>query len=282
MGDNSLSVGTGTGKFIAKSSLVENLKSGGLRAGDTVMVHASLRAIGPMLGGPDDIIEAIMEATAPSGTMMMYAGCNSPFDDIGRGTFSEEEEAFIRANCPPFDATTARASRSFGALAELFRSYPGVIASRNPGARMVALGKNSHALLDDHPLQQGYGQGSPLEKLCMLDGKVLLLGSDLDQVTLLHYAEAIAPITEKRTVHITVPLLADGGTEWIEIEEYDTSDGICEWPENFFATIVQAFIEHKGLQLFKVGNATSYLLGAKALVDFGVAFMLQAQPARAQ
>lgn len=39
----------------------------------------------------------------------------------------------------------------------------------------------------------------PLAKLC--EGKVLLLGSDLDQITLFHYAEHIAPI-EKRGLFV--------------------------------------------------------------------------------
>ena len=39
------------------------------------MVHASLRAIGEVAGGPDEVHLAIKDAVGPDGTMLMYAGC---------------------------------------------------------------------------------------------------------------------------------------------------------------------------------------------------------------
>src|SRR5262245_4192697 len=160
-----------------KAQLLEQARQLGVTVGDSVMVHASLRAVGRMLGGPDVLIDALMEAVGPAGTMMMYVGCEQPFDDVGRGCLTDEEEAFILEHCPSFDPMTARASRAFGALAELFRTRSGVICSGNPGARMAALGAKAEWLTRDHPLNYGMGAGSPLEKLCQAGGKVLLLGS---------------------------------------------------------------------------------------------------------
>src|SRR5262245_65435602 len=97
----------------------------GLAPGQTVMVHASLRAVGPILGGPDVLIDAILRSVAPDGTMMVYVGDQTPFDDVGRGLFTPEEEAFILEHCPAFDPSTPRANRDFGALAALCRPRPG-------------------------------------------------------------------------------------------------------------------------------------------------------------
>lgn len=246
-----------------------------LAPGDTVMVHASLRAVGEVLGGPDEVIAAILDALGESGTMMMYISCQSPIDDSGRGIYSADDEAFIIKNCPPFDPIHSRAARDFGALAEFFRGHPRVRCSINPGARMAAVGARADELTRDHPRDHGYGRDSPLGRLCRLGGKVLLLGSDPDQVTLLHYAEAVAPIPNKRVVHIRTPALEHGQRVWHSVEEYDTSAGIVDWPDQFFARITHEFIAAGHARTGRIGGATSHLLPAQALVDFAVPIMVE-------
>lgn len=56
---------------------------------------------------------------------------------------------------------------------------------------------------------------------------MLLLGSDLDQVTLLHLAEHLADLPDKRVVHRTVDVMRDdGAVGQITIEEFDTSNPV--------------------------------------------------------
>ncbi len=255
---------------ITKTQLVKQFKDLGLFFGDTVMVHASLRAVGEILGGPDILIDALMETIGSAGNMMVYIGCQSPFDDIGRGLYTPEEEAFIMQNCPMFEAHKARASRDFGALAEIFRTHQGTVASQNPGCRMAALGSRADWIVSNHPLYYGFGKDTPFEKLCNMGGKVLLIGSDHDNVTLLHHAEVMAPIPNKRMLKIKVPVLHYGKFEWFEIEDFDSSKGVRDWPENFFAEIVRQFIDSSKITPGKVGQAETFVLDAKKLVDFAI------------
>ncbi|CAN5434570.1 aminoglycoside 3-N-acetyltransferase [soil metagenome] len=259
-----------------KENLIQQLINLGIEPNDTIMVHASLRAIGKVLGGPDQVLLAIIEAIAPHGTLMMYVGCEPEYEAVGRGNISTEEEQHILQYCPAFDPTTARARCDYGALAEFFRSLPGVICSTNPGARMAAMGSKANWLLAEHPLQYGYGPDSPLASFYEASGKVLLLGSDLDQVTLLHYAEHIAPITEKRVVRFKVPLLQNDQRQWRDVEEYDTGMGIRQWPERFFAEIVKNYLNTYKINVGKVGNADSLLLDARQLVDFAIPIFVEA------
>ena len=135
------------------------------------MLHASVRAVGRLVGGPDEIHLAVADAIAPGGTVMMYAGCQDGFDDVGRGVLSPEEESAILAHQPAFDFRHARAARDFGILAEFFRSYPGAICSEAVCARMAARGPQAEWLLADPPWNYGFGHGSPLDKLCASGGK---------------------------------------------------------------------------------------------------------------
>ncbi len=257
-----------------RRQLAEDCRRTGLAPGDVVMVHASLRAVGDILGGPDVLIDTIGEAIGADGTMMMYVGCQEPFDDVGRKQWPAEETDFVLEHCPVFDPATARAAREFGALAELFRTRPGVKCSANPGARMAALGAKAEWLTEDHPLDYGYGPGSPLAKLCETGGKVLLIGSSADDATVLHYAEHIAPIPDKKVVHIESPLSRDGRRTWVDIEEYDTSIGVVDWPDGFFADIVGRFLGTEHAQTGRIGDAASHLLDAANLVAFAVPLMV--------
>jgi aminoglycoside 3-N-acetyltransferase len=262
-----------------RARIQQQLHALGVAAGDLVMVHASLRAVGEIIGGPDEVHQAVVDAVSPGGAMMMYVACPVGYDDIGRGVLSAEEEAAFIADLPPFDSTRVRAARDFGALAEFFRSYSGTLPSANVGARMAARGDRAAWLVADHPLNYGYGIGTPMGKLVHAGGKVLLLGSDRDQVTLLHFAESVASFTGKRVVRYRTPLLIDGQRQLVPVEEFDTNDVHPNWPEHFFQQIVEAFIaEHGGsttCRLGAVGGADSVLMDAAALVAFAVPQMVR-------
>jgi aminoglycoside 3-N-acetyltransferase len=137
---------------------------------------------------------------------------------------------------------------------------------------MVAVGALAESICAEHPLDYGYGPGSPLAKLVENDGKVLLIGSDLDQVTLLHYAEHLANIPNKRIVRNQVKVLQDSGeTSLVVIEEFDTSKGVVSrMPERYFERIVVSFINTVTATNGEIGNAESYLLRARDLVEFAV------------
>ena len=262
-----------------RESLSDDLHRLGLAPGQMIMLHASVRAVGPIIGGPDEIHLAVADAIAPGGTLMMYVGCQDGFDDVGRGVLSSEEENAILADQPAFDFQHARAARDFGVLAEFFRSYPGTICSEAVCARMAARGERAEWLLADAPWNYGFGRGSPLDKLCQSGGKLLLLGSRHDEVTLLHYAEHIAPFEGKRIARYKVPILRDGARMWVDCEEFNTSgEGVHEnWAENAFELIVDDFIGKCAgtplCRLAQIGAAESVLLDAAQLVAHAVPIM---------
>ena len=244
-----------------------------------VMLHASVRAVGPIIGGPDEIHLALADAIAPGGTVMMYVGCQDGFDDVGRGVLSPEEESAILEGQPAFDFQHARAARDFGILAEFFRSFPGTVCSHAVCGRMAARGHRAAWLMADQPWNYGFGRGSPLDKLCASGGKVLLVGSRHDEVTLLHYAEHIAPFEGKHIARYKVPILRGGVRVWADCEEFNTSgEGVHEnWAENAFELIVDDFIAKRtatpACRIGQVGLAPSVLLDAAELVAHALPIM---------
>lgn len=256
-----------------RHQIVGHLRHLGVTAGDVVMVHASLRAIGEVAGGPDEVHLAIRDAITPSGTMLMYASCPRYYDEIGRGNLTPDEEREIFDTLPAFDAHTARSARDNGALVELFRTWPGSRVNDHV-ARFVAWGQHADHLFSIQPWDFAFGHDSPLERFTQLDGKILLLGSDHDQVTYLHHAEHIADFPDKRITRFKVPVLVDGDRVWRDMAEVDTSKGAhASWPDRFFAMIFDEYLARTGNSGGRVGNAQSYLVSARGLLDHAIPVM---------
>ena len=233
--------------MFTRDQLATDLRGLGLTRGDVVMVHASLRAIGDVAGGPDEVHLAIKEVITAGGTLIMYASCPAYVDEVGRGNLTAEQEAEVLEKLPPFDASTARSARDNGALVELLRTYPGSRVNEHP-ARFVVWGGHTDFLLSEQPWDFAFGRGSLLERLVALEGKILLLGSDHDNTTFLHYAEHVGEFDGKRIARFRVPVLENGARVWREMAEYDTSaQGVHPaWPERFFSELVDGCLEATG------------------------------------
>ena len=271
--------------MLTRAQITTDLEALGLAAGDVVMVHASLRAIGEVAGGPDEVHLAIKDVITERGTMFMYASCPAYVDEVGRGEHTPEREAEILEKLPPFDPYTSRSARDNGALVELFRTYPGSRVNPHP-ARFVVWGAQTDYLLSPQPWDFAFGYGSLLDRFVGLDGKILLLGSDHGNVTFLHYAEHIGDFPDKRIARFQVPVLENGERVWREMAEYDTSSrGVHEnWPYEMFDILVDGYLAETNNVGGRVGGAQSYLLGARALLDYSLprmAAVASGQPAAA-
>jgi aminoglycoside N3'-acetyltransferase len=60
-------------------------------------------------------------------------------------------------------------------------------------------------LISEEPWNYAFGLHSPLDRFLGLDGEILLLGSDHDTVTFLHFVEHVVEIPDKRIVRLQVP-----------------------------------------------------------------------------
>src|SRR5215472_13751734 len=54
-----------------RETLVEQLRALGVVPGDVLLVHSSFRALRPVKGGPQGVIDALVETIGPSGTLVM-------------------------------------------------------------------------------------------------------------------------------------------------------------------------------------------------------------------
>jgi aminoglycoside 3-N-acetyltransferase len=260
--------------YHSRATLAADLAALGCGAGDTVMVHAAMRSVGPLLGGPDALIEALVDVVGRTGTVLAYTDWDASYLALAdeRGRVPDR----WRRHVAPFHPATSRAAREYGVLPEFLRTRPGAVRSANPGASVAALGALARDVTEGHPLDYGYGESSPLARLVELQGRVLLVGAPWDTMTLLHHAEHLARVPGKRVVRVDVPFsTADGGVHWRTIEEYDTErpviDGLAD---DYFATIVAEFVsggEEAGTG--HVGSAPSLCVPAAAMTAHAIRWL---------
>jgi aminoglycoside 3-N-acetyltransferase len=258
----------------SREELAEALRTLGIVPGDMLMVHASVRAVGEVAGGPDQIHLALKDALTADGTLMMYASCPAYYDEVGRGHLSPEEERELLEKLPAFDPFTARAQRDNGTLVEFLRTYPGCLVNPHV-ARFVVWGKRAGHLISHQPWNYAFGHGSALDRFVQLDGRILLLGCDHDTVTFLHHAEHIVEIPGKRVSRFRVPVAENGRRVWREMEEFDTSDEGAHpnWPPRFFARLVDTCLARTNNEGGRVGDAKCFLLNARGLLEFALGVM---------
>jgi aminoglycoside 3-N-acetyltransferase len=255
---------------VTRSMLAKDLRQLRVSIGDTVMLHASVKATGWIVGGPDVVIQALLDVLGTEGTLMMLVSWeDSPYE---LAEWPKDMQKAYLEECPPFDRATSRAYRKWGILTEYLRTWPGAFRSNHPDASFAAVGAKARWITENHPLQYGLGPGSPLAKLCEAKGKVLLLGAPLNTITLLHYAEHIANVPNKKTVQYKMPLLRDGKRVWVDIEEFDTN-GMLPGMKEYFETIPREYLSSGKGSVGKVGTAQSYLFDAADLVSFAVRWL---------
>ncbi len=249
---------------ITKEDVISAFSSVGLKKGQAVMVHTSLGSIGYVCGGAQTIIEALIETVRPEGTIMMptQSWKNLDPEDGVHWTVPEEYWQMIRDNWPAYDKSITP-TNTMGAVAEMFRSWPGAIRSDHPARSVAAWGKHAEYLTADHDLSNIFGDGSPIGKLYELDGSVLLIGVDYDKNTSIHLADARGEYPSKHNCIEHSAVFEDGRRVW---KEYETLfvDG------EDFVEIGEAFEKTGVVKEAVLGNAKLKLMSQRQLVDFAV------------
>lgn len=246
---------------VTKARLIEDLKSGGLKSEETIIVHSSLSSLGWVCGGPVTLVQALMDLITEKGNIIMPAHSeeytdpsywkNPPVEESWWSTIREEMPAYQPEITP---------CRDIGIVPETFRKFPDVKRSSHPAVSFTAWGSESKYIISEHSLKNSLGPNSPLGKLYKSKGKILLIGVNHDRNTSLHLAEHKANFKKTKEIQ-GGPILKDGKRIWLEYEDlkYEDSD---------FIDVGEAFENKINYQEFNIGHTTARLLPQKALVDF--------------
>jgi aminoglycoside 3-N-acetyltransferase len=176
------------------SRMTQGLCALGVHEGGVLLVHSSLSALGYIDGGPETVIQGLLGALGPAGTLLMPA-------------LSYEH---VTRRSPTFDVR--HTPSNVGAIPEYFRTRPGTRRSVHPTHSVCVVGPRTAELLDDHPLDDTpCGSHSPFHKLRNVGGQLMMLGCGLRPNTSMHAIEELVEPPYLYADPITYQLIhADG------------------------------------------------------------------------
>jgi aminoglycoside 3-N-acetyltransferase len=237
---------------IRRQELASSFGDLGVRHGDTVLVHSSYKSLGPVVGGPRTVIEALRSALGPEGTLIVP-------------TFN-----FEFCEGVPFDARTTPSQ--MGALSELVRIDPSSRRVEHPIYSFAVLGARADeaASISD---PSSYGADSLFGRLRAWDGKIMIIGlSYNDSMTYFHHVEELQGVDYRHSKSFAGAVTDAAGNprkRTVTMYVRDVDHGVV--------TAVNAMGEllaNKGLiSSARIGKATVRLMRAQDVFDGTVAAM---------
>ena len=237
-------------KVFTVKDLVDDLKHLGIKTGDTVLVHSSLSAIGPLENGPDTVFHALEGIVGKSGTVV--------FPSFAFNNTQNYPDS-------PYDvkSTLTRVGR----LSNLFLKRPGVVRSKHPSHGMAATGKNAAYIIEDNLPYSSFDIQGAFGKLYALDAKIIMIGCGLTPNTTLHVIEdwANLPSMTPDKYHYL-----DENGKRLEII-YDTAPlGHRGFYTPRLSDYERLFREKGIIAEGRVGLATSFLMRTREVINYGM------------
>jgi len=148
------------------ADLRADLVRGGLRPGTIVMVHSALSKLGNVEGGPATVIQAIIDAISPDGTLLMPT-----YNSADLAIRMSQEDNCVDLRTLPSNS---------GMITEVFRRRADVIRSSHPFSPVCAWGAEAVYMTAGHAEDPRVCHSeSPIGRLVKRGGIVLGIGVNL-------------------------------------------------------------------------------------------------------
>lgn len=242
---------------IPKEKIVNDLKIMGLHKGDHVGLGISFKSIGKVIGGPETIIEALLEVVGPEGTIMVPTfTANFYLSDIKYGP---KDKIFDYRSTPTYT----------GVVPEILRNRRDSIRSQHPSNSISAIGKLAEWLIESHDANSS--PYMPYARLAEMNGKILSIGIGDRLVGLNHEAQQQAGLLNVVPFRLGVKYRDDQGDIKLFIRQ---SSGCLKRVHDLVSAIRDIGLVRDG----KIGEADSIVAPAQEALDI-VTKLLKDNPA---
>ncbi|MDE2998468.1 MAG: AAC(3) family N-acetyltransferase [Gemmatimonadota bacterium] len=173
---------------VHKSDVVQGFAALGLREGDAMLFHSSLRSFGTVEGGADTVIDGAVEAVGESGTVVVP-------------TFVQKVNGESATYRRRFEAWDVDGSPSdVGHITEVLRRRPEAVRSDHCCDSLAAIGADAEAAMGGHKHAgpryspwdgKAFGHGSPWDWLVERNALYLLMGVGFNVCSIFHYNQAL-------------------------------------------------------------------------------------------
>ena len=175
-------------KTVHKEDILKGFASLGIRRGDALLFHSSLKSFGDVQGGADTVIDGAIEAVGESGTVVVP-------------TFVQKvngESATYRTRLEAWDVRTSPSD--VGHVTEVFRRRPEAVRSDHCCDSLDAIGADARNAMVPHGSagprlspwdEKAFGHGSPWDWLVDRNALYVLMGVGFNVCSIFHYNQAL-------------------------------------------------------------------------------------------
>ena len=240
-----------------KADLKHDLAAMGLTGNETILIHSSMKSIGPVEGGADTVLDAWMEFFA-EGLLLLPT----------------HTWRFINEENRVFDV--CRSPCCVGILPELFRQRPGVVRSLHPTHSMAAYGKGAAAYLEGElDANTPCTPGGCYDRLRAVHGKVLLLGVTHARNTFIHSVEEVLNVPNRLTDKpMQMTVVDEAGAQHTVYMRRHYNAQQPHISEDF-VKLEQAYLDCGAARNTKFGDASCILCDAEGLSGLPAMFLPQ-------
>ncbi len=234
--------------MITREELGRSVRNIGVRQGDSLLVHSSMHALGPIEAGADGVIDTLIDVVTPDGLIVVPT---HTWDVVNKRQ-------------PVWHQTLTPSH--VGVLTNRLRMRKEAIRSIHPTHSVAAIGSRAREFCEAHEGDDSpCSPTSPYGRLIENKGKVLLLGVDLTRCTLIHCLEEMAGLGEIWSLTPPEPrfcILANG--EMISVlarahQNYKSAN---------YDRVESALIKEGILNRMNIGRSQMRILDAAALADY--------------
>jgi len=256
--------------LVTKGRIVRDLRHLGVEPGQALLVHASLRSLGWVVGGAPTVVAALRDAVGPAGHVVVPTGteANSKSSRAHQAhieTLTPDQVDQFHLKMPAFNRQSTPSG--MGAISEALRTTKGAVRSAHPQSSFAAIGPEADVLMADHPLECHLGPDSPLGKLNKMDAQVLMIEVEYWAFTGFHLAEYLyTPQPPMRAYAAVVG--AEGARRWEEYEDVVLDD-------QKFDDIGKSLEKKVAVKHGRIGHARCRLVPLQPAVEFAVEWMAE-------
>ena len=232
-----------------KEQLLQQLKEMGIRSTDSLLVHSSMKSLGPVQGGADTVLDALQEAVA-EGLLILPTHTWKQM--------SEEYNVFNPETEPV----------CVGILPELFRKRPGVVRSLHPTHSVAVYGAGAREyILGEENCTTPCPPDGCWGRLKDIKAKILLLGVTHTRNTYIHSIEESFDIPERFTDKPTRFLvqMPDGTVK--EVDMYRHYNRINPHISEDFDKMKEGYEKTGAARTVRLGDAVCILCEAEKLYE---------------
>ena len=203
---------------VTKEQLLVALETVGFQPGDGALVHSAIQYLGRPVGGVGIYLEALCSILDMRELRMENREWSENSDQsrlstldsrILGGTLAVPAFNFAFARGEPYDPQSTP-SQGMGAFSEYVRRHPAALRTPHPMQSLAVIGHYA-ADLAGRDTPSAFDPGSAFERMLELDFKLLLLGADVQSVSLVHYSEQRAHVPYRYWKDFTGPVKTPDG-----------------------------------------------------------------------